>query len=53
LQKKIKNMLKAKNIKQGKTDEYIVSLNVQNRKEFVVPASKFEVLNVRKIKKGE
>ncbi len=53
LKQKIKDLLKEKNIRSGRAGEYVIILQVQHKKEFVVPAKSYEVLTIRKPKKLE
>ncbi len=46
LKSKIKARMKELNVKEGTAGGYIVRLRLQEKKEFVSPACKFEVLNI-------
>jgi len=51
LKKKIKDRMKELKVKEGIAGKYIVKLSVREKKEFISPASKFEMLSVY-LKKG-
>jgi len=49
---KIVEKMKEADAREGRAEEYIVRLILQNRKEFTVPAKTFEKFEVRKIKEA-
>jgi hypothetical protein len=51
VKQKIKDELIKLKISSGKTDEYSISLAIQHRKEFIIPAQSIEILSIRKLKK--